>query len=102
MPENIPIISTVTVNNDSTTTTEEQVVLQEITVEQAQDSAENTTNVTTVEITCEHTVIESANDVVNVEVVVELGVNYVGLSAYDIWLQEGNVGTEQDFLDSLQ
>jgi hypothetical protein len=24
-----------------------------------------------------------------------------GLSAYEIWLQEGNVGTEQDFLDSL-
>ena len=24
-----------------------------------------------------------------------------GLSAYDIWINEGNVGTEQDFLDSL-
>jgi hypothetical protein len=24
-----------------------------------------------------------------------------GASAYDIWIQEGNVGTEQDFLDSL-
>lgn len=25
-----------------------------------------------------------------------------GLSAYEIWLQEGNTGTEQDFLDSLE
>ena len=25
-----------------------------------------------------------------------------GLSAYEIWLQEGNTGTEQDFLDSLK
>lgn len=24
-----------------------------------------------------------------------------GLSAYEIWIEEGNVGTEQDFLDSL-
>lgn len=25
-----------------------------------------------------------------------------GLSAYEVWLGEGNIGTEQDFLDSLQ
>jgi hypothetical protein len=25
-----------------------------------------------------------------------------GASAYDIWLQQGNTGSEQDFLDSLQ
>ena len=25
-----------------------------------------------------------------------------GLSAYEIWLEQGNTGTEQDFLDSLK
>lgn len=25
-----------------------------------------------------------------------------GLSAYEIWLRQGNIGTEQDFLDSLK
>ena len=25
-----------------------------------------------------------------------------GLSAYELWLQEGNTGTVQDFLDSLE
>ncbi|WP_257671005.1 hypothetical protein, partial [Parapedobacter tibetensis] len=25
-----------------------------------------------------------------------------GISAYEVWLAEGNTGTEQDFIDSLQ
>ena len=29
-------------------------------------------------------------------------VKIIGKSAYEIWLQEGNVGTEKDFLDSLK
>ena len=51
---------------------------------------------------------ESANITINVESVehnIELSVSNIALkgdSAYQIWLNLGNTGTEQDFIDSLR
>lgn len=39
-----------------------------------------------------------AKNEINVEII---GTGARGLSAYQIWLKNGNVGSEQDFLDSL-
>ena len=51
------------------------------------------------------TVVDVDIDVTETQQPITIEVSEMGLegaSAYEVWLAEGNVGTEQDFLDSLK
>lgn len=48
------------------------------------------------------TVVQLENPIELQAVQSGIGLGPPGLSAYQIWLDEGNTGTEQDFLDSLK
>lgn len=87
MTDTTNIITSVNVETGITEQTGSETTIQNVNVQTEIGGLELSTTVTTIDVTTEVQIVEVSTEITTVEITTEVGASYVGMSAYDVWLQ---------------